>query len=879
MKKKSFQKRMAGVLASVIMGSIVCATVFAGEAKTEDPAGITIPDGDIPSVSADIPENGPPEQERLILSSDQAGLPGSGLSEPDDTIEATGDNDIPTLEMSVFNIGSMSSVYKYISFVISDYAMSMEEDAALSFEEKMESGKVARFPEIVELGYKSDRVEFLLYGLSSDHNYKFDHYDPVTDTVLSSTRETAPAMFTKYVMVGCGIYRLHIITNPGTPEESRQIMYIYSDGLDDIPPVIQNVTVRGAGNYYADKNNEIHYESAELEMAAADEISGLHKTAPYSLDGVEWQKSAVFPVSRNGIYRIYVRDKHSNISSEEAEVGFIDSDPPEVTVSEDKSDCINGYHRTARIFVEAEDETGFPEDAVSIDGGEWQEKRYLTVSENGPHAFVVRDLFGYSAEDTIDVTDIDLSGPAVNYSIRSENPAGDYAKSRTICIEAEDTEAGLDEKAYSFDDGKTWQAASEYQISQDQNVPVRVRDALGNQSERREIEITGIDCIKPVIDSVTEKRVGESGIYARGAYLTVNAHDNESGLADKYLSSDKGENWTAAREIPALRSDDYMIYVKDAVGNIETRKAEVRNIDTEAPSCVITGNPENLTYSKAELRFHLEDRGSGIKSVKIKEEKAGVWTSLKECAADENGRGKVSADLSLTITSNGTYIIAVSDMCGNEENYSVKVTKIVKPSASSSSPKDEDDDDSGRKSSRSSSRKTSSSSSSAATKSSSSSKANSEETDGKKSIVIRSSGTEYDEDVSGNRSARTGGSRTRLSDMDPWKDENILSGNGVEDGSNAEETETYEEDLYSTDVYESYGTVNTAANGTGGNVLEVLPDPDFTAPDEAKEENSKTPVIIGTIVVIILFLSGLTVFWLMKKGIIPRPGGAEEEEE
>ncbi len=879
MKKKSIQKRMAGFLASVIAGSIVCATVFAGELKTGDPVGNTVSDGDIPSVSADIPENGPPEQEGLIVSSDQAVFSGADLPEADDFIEATGDNNIPTLKMDVYNIGSMTSVYKYISFTVSDYAMSMEEDAALSFEEKMASGKVARFPEIIELGYKSDRVEFLLYGLSSDHKFEIDRYDPAADKVLSSTNEIVPGTYNKYVLVGYGIYRLHIISNPGTPEESRQIMYINSDGMDDIPPAIENVTVRGTGKIFADINNEIHYESAEIEISAEDEISGLHKTAAYSLDGVEWQKSAVFPVSRNGIYRIYVRDKHSNIASEEAEVKFIDSDPPEVTVSEDRSDCINGYHKAARIYVEAEDETGFPQEAVSIDGGKWQAKRYLNVSENGPHTFRVRDLFGYIAEDTINVTDIDLSGPVVNCSIRAENPAGNYAKSRTICVNAEDTEAGLDEKAYSFDDGKTWQSAPEYQFAQDQNAALRVRDALGNQSERQEFEITGIDCIKPVIDSVTEKRVGESGIYARGAFLTVNAHDNESGLEDKYLSSDGGENWSGEREIPALRSDDYMIYVRDAVGNIETRKAEVRNIDTEAPSCLVTGNPENLTYSKAELRFHLEDRVSGIKSVKIKEEKAGVWTGLKEYPADENGRGKTSADISMTITSNGNYIIEASDMCGNEENYSVKVTKIVKPSASSSSPKDEDDDDPDRKSSSSSSRKTSSSSSSAATKSSSPSRSNAEEADGKKSIVIKSSGTEYDDDVSGNGSARTGGNRTRLSDMDPREDEYSLSGNGAEDGSSTEETEKYEEDLYSTDVYESYGTVNTAANGTGGNVLEVLPDPDYTDPDEAKEENSKTPVIIGTIVVIILFLSGLTVFWLMKKGIIPRPGGAEEDEE
>ncbi len=870
---------MAGFLASVVMGSLVCTTVFAGEAKTGDAGGNTIPDGDIPSVSADIPENGPPEQEMLIVSLDQAPFSGSVLPEPDDLIEPTGASNVPILEMNVFSVGSMSNIYKYINFVVSDYAMSMEEDAALSYEEKVESGKVAGFPEIIELGYKTDRVEFLLHGLSEDHKFQIDHYDPVTGKVLAATNEIVPGTYNKYLIVGCGIYRLHIISNPGTPEESRQIMYVSADGLDDIPPVIEGVTVRGAGNYFMGRDGEIHYESAELEMSAADEISGLHNTAAYSLDGVEWQKSEVFPVSRNGIYRIYVRDKHNNIASEEAEVTFIDSDPPEVTVSEDKSDCINGYHRTAKIYVEAEDETGFPVDAVSIDGGEWQSKRYLIVSENGSHTFAVRDLFGYSAEADINITDIDSTGPAVHWSIRSGNPAGDYVKSRTICIEAEDTEAGLDDKAYSFDDGKTWQSAPEYQFSQDQNAAVRVRDALGNQSERQEIEITGIDCTKPVIDSVTERRVGESGIYARQAFLTVNAHDTESGLADKYLSSDGGENWTASREIPAMRSDDYTISVRDAVGNIETRKAEVRNIDTEAPSCITTGNPENLTYSKAELRFHIEDRGSGIKSVKIKEEKAGVWTSLKECPADENGRGKITADLSSTITSNGTYIIAVSDMCGNEENYSVKVTKIVKPSASSSSRKDEDDDDSDRKSSSSSSRKTSSSSSSAATKSSSSVKANPEETDGKKSIVIKSSGAEYDEDVSGNRSARTGGSKTRLSDMDPWGDEDSLSGNGAADGSDTGETDIYEEDLYSTDVYESYGTVNTAANGTGGNVLEVLPDPELDESDETKEENSKTPVIIGTIVVIILFLSGLTVFWLMKKGIIPRPGGSEEEEE
>ena len=78
--------------------------------------------------------------------------------------------------------------------------------------------------------------------------------------------------------------------------------------------------------------------------------------------------------------------------------------------------------------------------------------------------------------------------------------------------------------------------------------------------------------------------------------------------------------------------------------------------------------------------------------------------------------------------------------------------------------------------------------------------------------------------------------------------------------------EEYEPEDYSTELYESepreYYTQNEPKQ------LEAIPNPDEA---EVTQTHSNTAIIAGTVFAMILGLSALTVFLLIKKGIIRKP--------
>lgn len=64
----------------------------------------------------------------------------------------------------------------------------------------------------------------------------------------------------------------------------------------------------------------------------------------------------------------------------------------------------------------------------------------------------------------------------------------------TLTVNATDYgSAGLAPEAYSFDGGNTWQASKSKTFYKNQTVSIKVRDAAGNKSITKTVEITKID--------------------------------------------------------------------------------------------------------------------------------------------------------------------------------------------------------------------------------------------------------------------------------------------------------------------------------------------------------------------------------------------------
>ena len=119
--------------------------------------------------------------------------------------------------------------------------------------------------------------------------------------------------------------------------------------------------------------------------------------------------------------------------------------------------------------------------AYSFDGGvTWSNTNRTSVDKNKTLSFVVRDVLGNQTTQTIEITNIDKTAPTVSLSATDEkNADGNFVLTAT----ASDKESGLAEKAYSWNNGQTWNAGPEAIIDVEGTFSVVVRDKAGNTAK------------------------------------------------------------------------------------------------------------------------------------------------------------------------------------------------------------------------------------------------------------------------------------------------------------------------------------------------------------------------------------------------------------
>ena len=125
-----------------------------------------------------------------------------------------------------------------------------------------------------------------------------------------------------------------------------------------------------------------------------------------------------------------------------------------------------------------------------------------TFSGNGEFALEFTNAEGIQKTLIAKVENIDKIAPKV---IINGNPTICTIETVTLTIEASDLGAGLQEMAYSFDGGKTWQAENTKIYQENTNgILIQVRDALGNIAKCEAVDITkiGHDITEP---TCTEK--------------------------------------------------------------------------------------------------------------------------------------------------------------------------------------------------------------------------------------------------------------------------------------------------------------------------------------------------------------------------------------
>lgn len=187
----------------------------------------------------------------------------------------------------------------------------------------------------------------------------------------------------------------------------------------------------------------------------------------------------------------------------------------------------------------------------------------------------------------------------------------------TVKVEgANDDGTGLAVRAYSFDNGTTWQTSNEKVFTENTaNVIIKVKDVAGNIYTHETINITNIDKIKPVITVNSKVIDTETG----KASVTVSIKEDDSKLSEEnkyeyYLSTSKDEQkdgqWITytpdtAFDIGEEKEGTYYLFVKSVKDNA--------NNESDIPEVT------EFTFKKVDKIAPTIDSVTGITDVETKE--------------------------------------------------------------------------------------------------------------------------------------------------------------------------------------------------------------------------------------------------------------------
>lgn len=155
----------------------------------------------------------------------------------------------------------------------------------------------------------------------------------------------------------------------------------------------------------------------------------------------------------------------------------------------------------------------------------------------------------------------------------------------TICVSAGDEGVGLAQTPYCFDD-VTWTKSDKYIVSQNGAYRIKVRDALGNITEKN-IMINNFDKQAPAGEIYTFYEngitIGEKVWSKKQVTLEIQALDDGCGLDSEAFSYDGGATWTSENTISFTDNGEKVVKIRDSLHNTQTKHISINGIDKTAP--------------------------------------------------------------------------------------------------------------------------------------------------------------------------------------------------------------------------------------------------------------------------------------------------------
>lgn len=248
--------------------------------------------------------------------------------------------------------------------------------------------------------------------------------------------------------------------------------------------------------------------------------------------------------------------------------------------------------------------------------------------------------------------DVDETAPEITGVLG--NPSEWTKNDVTLTIEAKDNKGGTGVVAYGInqEDGIKWQSEAKFNITENGTYMFYVKDAVGNISEKYEINVEKIDKIDPIISSVS---VAPDSWTNNSVVFKVNVSDTDSGLAEKAYKIDDDE-WQQSNEFTVSDSNEHTFSVRDSAGNIAktSQKADKHDVvkpvisDVEIKWGLAPIGRNKFTSSQIDYNFY----------VKASDDKSGVakYSNDGKNWQDEN---------KFTLKGAGNYTFYVKDNAGN----------------------------------------------------------------------------------------------------------------------------------------------------------------------------------------------------------------------
>ncbi|WP_369373790.1 plastocyanin/azurin family copper-binding protein [Promicromonospora sp. Populi] len=486
--------------------------------------------------------------------------------------------------------------------------------------------------------FENSRATGNTIGMSHTLTFATDspgYNSDVTLDILANPLDANGGRYEAEVVLTPGTYR-YFCAIPGHSTMSGELVVTADPGPDTTAPV---VTAEVTGQQDADG---AYIGSATVNLAAEDDISGV-ASIEYSVDGgayVPYSEPVVF--DEPGMYMLEHRatDNAGNVSEPGmVHLVVVPSDGEDTTapvVSTEVTGDLNAdgaYLGSATVNLTATDAgSGVASVEYALDGAEYAPYTDPVVVDTlGEHTVTYRatDVAGNTSTEgsatftVVERPDEDNTAPSVTAEVTGEQDAdGNYVAAATVSLLAEDAGSGVASVEYNLD-GAGWAAytaALVIELNGAHTVTYRATDNAGNVSTPGTVNLVVVDgtdppdTSQPITSAQVDGEQDDDGNYIDSATITINARDEESGVAfiEYALDSVIFREYTGPIEVTVGGAHALQYRATDNAGNV-TRTGTLRfSVSREGiDACPVSDERPTVIMGNVDSKVANVDTGNG----------------------------------------------------------------------------------------------------------------------------------------------------------------------------------------------------------------------------------------------------------------------------